>query len=60
MRKTRIGEITLTTFLLQEVLWELRSLLVVLVLLSGFGVLVGEIKDGLVVLVSTQLLYELP
>ena len=40
-----MGEITLTTFLLQEVLWELRALLVVLVPLAGFGVLLGEIKD---------------
>ena len=39
-----MGEITLTTFLLQEVQWELRALLVVLVPLAGFGVLVGEIK----------------
>ena len=39
-----MGEITLTTFLLQEVLWELRALLVVLVPLAGFGVLVGAIK----------------
>ena len=39
-----MGEITLTTFLLQEVLCELRALLVVLVPLSGFGVLVGEKK----------------
>ena len=39
-----MGEITLTTFLLQEVLWELRALLVVLVPLSGFGVLVGAIN----------------
>ena len=39
-----MGEITLTTFLLQEVLRELRSLLGVLVPLAGFGVLVGEIK----------------
>ena len=43
-----MGEITLTTFLLQEVLWELRALLVVLVPLSGCGVLVGQ-EGGLVV-----------
>ena len=42
-----MGEITLIPFLLQEVLFELRSLLVVLVPLSGFGVLVGEIKGVL-------------
>ena len=35
-----MGEITLTTFLLQEVLCEMRALLVVLVPLAGFGVLV--------------------
>ena len=40
-----MGEITLTTFLLQEVLCELRALLVVLVPLAGFGVLVGAIKE---------------
>jgi len=40
-----VGEITLTTFLLQKVLWELRALLVVLVPLAGFGVLVGERKE---------------
>ena len=39
-----MGLITLTTFLLQEVLWELQALLVVLVPLAGFGVLVGAIN----------------
>ena len=39
-----MGEITLTTFLLQEVLWELRALLGVLVPLSGLGVLLGAIN----------------
>ena len=39
-----MGEITLTTFLLQEVLWELLALLVILVPFAGCGVLVQLIK----------------
>ena len=50
-----MGQITLTTFLLQEVLWQLRALLVVLVPLSGCGVLVGEIKEVWLCFVSADL-----
>lgn len=39
-----MGEITLNTFLLQKMLYELQALLVVLVPLAGCGVLVGAIK----------------